>query len=161
MIHARRALAAAAAASALACAVGVAVAQAVAPPAGTPDLASMTVQSSDLAPGAELGTDAYARPHGKFTAEYDRNYSLAQAAAGGPPFILSTSLMFAPKASVAGAYLTEARALFASKLGRRLFASVLVAARRQAVACLGPRRALHEDHEHRRRARARSPSVSR
>ena len=123
----RRVLAGATVATLVGCAAAVAVAAGLTPPSGTPDMASMTVQPSDLAPDARLGTDAYRAPSGNFTAEYERDFSLAQAPAGGPPFVLSTVLFFAPKASVAGTFVSQERRLFGSTVGRE-FLSGLIAA---------------------------------
>ena len=65
---------------------------AVKPPAGTPDLGAMTVQPSDLAPGAHATVNRYTKPPGGFTAAYDRNFSLVRSAGGGPPFALVSSV---------------------------------------------------------------------
>jgi hypothetical protein len=123
-----RTLAAGIAAAALAGAFAVAATAAVTPPSGTPDLAAMTVQPADLAPGAHATVDRYTKPPGGFTAAYDRNFSLVRSAGGGPAFVLVNSVALAPSAQDAQHFVAAERRLFTSPLGRRLLGSILVAA---------------------------------
>ena len=123
-----RTIAAGIAAATLAGALAVAATAAVKPPSGTPDLAAMTVQPADLAPGAHSTVDHYTKPPGGFTAAYDRNFSLVRSTGGGPAFVLVSSVALAQSAHDARHFVAAERRLFTSPLGRRLLGSILVAA---------------------------------
>src|ERR1700722_8781229 len=86
----------------VALALGVLVASAAAPPppAGTPNLAQMTIQSADLAAGAKVGTDAYAKPPANFIAEYNRSFKAATTKSGARMFGLDTQVLLANTAAV-------------------------------------------------------------
>jgi hypothetical protein len=102
------------------------VAGAVSPPPGTPDLSKMTVQSTDLQPGATIGTDRYQKASAPFTATYERDYKGAQLTPNGVPFDLSTQLMLAPTSAVAQQALIVERRLLGSPVGRRLIAAAIL-----------------------------------
>ena len=87
----RRAAVAAIAISALA----AASAEAYSPPKGTPNLAKMTLQPSDLAPGATLLVNSYTDPGGPglhVCAEYDRDWGAASTTGGVKLQQLQTSI---------------------------------------------------------------------
>jgi hypothetical protein len=118
---------------ALAWVLAATIAQAARRPHGRPpDMASMTVAPSDLAPGAVLAHQGYARPPMGFRAQYDRSFRAAQAPGGGPPFTLDTELVLAPSAAVAARTVTLERALDRSRAGRGLLGAAIVAAAGQA-----------------------------
>ena len=52
------------------------------PPAGTPNMAAMVVQPSDLEPGASIAAQRYVAPPKDFTAEYAALYTDAITVAG-------------------------------------------------------------------------------
>lgn len=98
------------------------------PPAGTPDLALMTVQPADLAAGARVTVDDYVAPPANFTAEYARHFTNAQPPGGGPTFALDTELALARSSAVATVALAGERRIYGTKAGHQLIASALIAA---------------------------------
>ena len=121
----RRTVSLAALGVAVAFGVLVASAAALAPPAGTPDLSQMTIQPSDLAAGAKIGVDAYAKPPANFAAEYDRTFTVAATKAGVRMFGLDTQVLLANTPAVAVGFFTLERGIYRSKLGRRLLSKAL------------------------------------
>jgi hypothetical protein len=65
-------------------ALAAASAEAYSPPKGTPDLSKMTLQASDLAPGAKPLVSQYFDPGsgGQLRAEYDRDWGAASTTGG-------------------------------------------------------------------------------
>lgn len=123
-----RSAAIAAAGAGLCAAAATATAAGVTPPPGTPDLASLTVQPGDLAPGALVTTDAYEKPSSPFTALYVRDFAGARTTPGGPLFALETRLLLAPSVASATSTATAGRLLYSSKTGRRILARELIKA---------------------------------
>jgi hypothetical protein len=114
------------AAVAAVCAATAALAQAVTPPAGTPNMAAMVVQRSDLGPGTGASIGGYEKPQVGFVAAYTRTFGVAEARAGGSPFALETELELAAKASTALELVREQKVLYSSKAGRALLGSLIV-----------------------------------
>jgi hypothetical protein len=109
------------------------VAAAVTPPAGTPDLSMMTVQSTDLQPGATIGTDGYQKASSPFTAAYVRSFNGAQLTPNGVPFGLTTILMIAPTSAVAQQAFIIQRHVLGSSGGRHLIAMALLGNRSKQI----------------------------
>jgi hypothetical protein len=83
----------------------------------------MTVQPSDLQPGATVATDRYVKTSAPFTAAYERDFNGVQLTASGVPFTLETALMLARTSAAAQQAITLERRLFGSPLGRSLIAA--------------------------------------
>ena len=115
-------------AAAVACAAAAlaATAAAVTPPAGTPNMAAMVVQRSDLGPGTGAYVGGYATPQAGFVAAYTRTYGVAEARAGGAQFALETQLELAARASTALRVVREEKILYSSKEGRALLGNLIV-----------------------------------
>lgn len=105
--------------------LAVASASAFSPPPGTPDLSQMTIQASDLASGATLSTDAYAKPPKNFLAEYLRSFASARTLAGLTLFGLDTQVLLGDTAAVATGFFALERGIYRSKSGRRLLTNAL------------------------------------
>jgi hypothetical protein len=121
-------LAAAATSIVLGGALLITSAQALTPPAGTPDLAQMTLQPADLQPGATVGRDRYAKPPKRFRAAYDRNFSAAATHGGVPLDAIETEILLAARPADAKSFYKVERRIYGSKLGRKLVASSIVGA---------------------------------
>ncbi len=103
-----------------------AAAFAVTPPAGTPDLAKMTIRASDLQPGSIVSTDGYQNPPSGFVAVYERDYKLAQLTHGGPVFALQTQVQLTASAALAHKVVQLERVEFGSQAGHRLLERAIV-----------------------------------
>jgi len=114
--------------AAVALGLAVATAAALAPPAGTPDLARMTIQASDLAPGSTVVTDAYAKPPKSFSAEYVRNFATAKTPAGVALFGLDTQVLLGDTQTVATGFFALERVTYRSRVGRALLTKALESA---------------------------------
>ena len=117
---------------ALACALAATIAQGSVPRRRPPNMAAMTIQPSDLAPGSLLASQGYSRPPRGFRAQYDRSFRVARAPGGGAPFELDTELVLAPTNKLAARTVMLERALYASKAGRGLLSAVIVSALKHA-----------------------------
>jgi hypothetical protein len=106
--------------------LAVAIAQAVTPPPGTPDLSQMTLQASDLAPGAKTTLSRYVAPGTDTIAEYDRSFAGVTTSAGVKLTVLSTNVLLANSATNAKGLYKDVRLVYASKLGRKLLAEAIV-----------------------------------
>jgi len=93
----------------------------------TPDLSKMTIQASDLQPGATVGTNGYQATPTGFTALFERDFAGAQTAPRGLRFALRTQILLAPSSSLAGVELRDEHRLFGSARGRRLLTSAILA----------------------------------
>jgi len=118
--------AAALAATLVALGVLAAAALALTPPAGTPNLAAMTVQSTDLQPGSIITIDAYQTPPAGFVAVYERDFRIAQTAPGGTLFALETQIQLTASAAIAERVIGLERTEFGSKAGHQLIESAVV-----------------------------------
>jgi hypothetical protein len=110
----------AAAAAAAICALAAASAQAYSPPKGTPNLAKMTLQPSDLAPGATLLVNSYFDPGGgvHLRAEYDRDWGAASTAGGVKLQQLQTQITLATSTAWAHTIFTQVPSIYGSSGGR-------------------------------------------
>jgi hypothetical protein len=110
----------AAAAAVAICAIAAASAQAYSPPKGTPDLAKMTVQPSDLAPGATLLVNGYFDPGSGFheRAEYDRDWGAASTTGGVKLQQLQTEVTLATSTSWAHTIFGQIPGIYGSSGGR-------------------------------------------
>jgi len=119
MINRRMTCRAGAAALAI-CALASGSAQAYSPPKGTPDLAKMTLQPSDLAPGATLLVNTYSDPGGGFheRAEYDRDWGAASTTGGVKLQQLQTEITLATSATWARTIFGQIPSIYNSSGGR-------------------------------------------
>lgn len=102
-------------------AAGNALGAVVTPPAGTPNLALMAIQPSDLTPGAVIGTDVgYDTPPSGFTAQYVGYFTTASTTDGVAYGLLDDEVSLAPTAAEASAYTASEETLYTSKKGRKL-----------------------------------------
>lgn len=104
----------------VALAFAVASAQAFSPPAGTPDLAKMTLQPSDLAPGAQVLVSAYFDPGVglKLRAEYDRDFGVASTKTGVKFAQIQTTITLANSTSFAKTVFAQLQPLYGANTGR-------------------------------------------
>ena len=123
----RRTVSLAALIAAVALGVLVASAAATSPPAGTPDLAKMAIQPSDLAPGAVASIGGYAKAPKNFTALYISRYNQATTTSGVALYGLETELLAGKTQGAAAGLFSLQRSLYHSKLGRKLLGKELVA----------------------------------
>lgn len=107
------------------CATLVTAALAVAPPAGTPDLGRMTIQASDLAPGAQIVKDGYTSPPAGVVAGYSRDWRPATTAGGVRLAVASTAILLLPSAANAGTVLAGEKRIFKTKADRPLVARLI------------------------------------
>jgi hypothetical protein len=93
---------------------------AVTPPAGTPNLALMAIQPSDLAAGAVTGADVgYDTPPSGFTAEYAGYFTSAATSDGVAYSLLQDDISLAPDTTTASEYVAVEKLLYTSKAGRK------------------------------------------
>jgi hypothetical protein len=111
----------------LACA-SAALAATVTPPPGTPDLAAMALQASDLAPGAAAGQQGYVTPPTGFTAEYQGGFKTALTPDGISYYSISDFVAIAPSAVTVSAFFADETKLFRSKAGHKLLDRAIIAA---------------------------------
>jgi hypothetical protein len=103
--------------------VAIAAALAVVPPAGTPDLPSMVIQPSDLAPGAPSASGGYVKPGKGLLAAYNSSFRDVTTTAGVRLAGVETSVALASSSANAHAYFKDLRAVYGSKKGRLLIAA--------------------------------------
>jgi hypothetical protein len=123
----RAAAGAALCALALALALAVATVQAYAPPRGTPDLSKMTLQPSDLAPGAQPIVSSYfdTGTGDHLRAEYNRDW-LATATKGGVKLEqLQTEITLADSTMWAQAIFGQVASIYGSSSGRSVLANMV------------------------------------
>ncbi|HEY7966790.1 MAG TPA: hypothetical protein VID68_07165 [Solirubrobacteraceae bacterium] len=104
------------------CATVTTTALAVAPPAGTPDLSQMTIQASNLRPGAKIGTQGYGTPPAGIVADYSRDWTAAVTSSGVRLQLAGTSILLLPTPANAATVLAGERRIFGSKADRPLVA---------------------------------------
>ena len=98
---------------------------AVTPPAGTPDLSQMTIQASDLAPGAQTVTDRYITPASGVVASYSREWLPGSTDGGVPLAVAGGEVQFLGSAGVATTQFAAAQKALAKKSERRLLAAAI------------------------------------
>jgi len=104
------------------CAVPVAFASPpVTPPAGTPNMAAMVLQPSDLAPGASVAAQRYVAPPSAFTAEYAVVFTGAATTDGTKFDSIEDDVVLASTPSPAATLEASAQADFATPSWRRAF----------------------------------------
>jgi hypothetical protein len=120
---------AAPAAAALALAACAAAAEAQSPPRGTPDLAKMTLQPSDLARGATVLDSGYLEPASglKLRAQYDRNFGAASTTAGVKLAQVQTSITLADSTAYAKMVFAQVASGYGTQSGHAVLALEVVA----------------------------------
>jgi hypothetical protein len=108
--------------------LAVAIAQAITPPAGTPDLSQMVLQVGDLQPGAKTAVSRYVAPGANTIAEYERSFTGARTTSGVKLAVLTTSVLLANSAGNATGLYRDLRAVYVSKLGRKILVAAIVKA---------------------------------
>jgi hypothetical protein len=108
--------------AAVALGVLVASAAALTPPAGTPDLSAMTIQPSDLAPGAKLSAQSYLQAPHNFAALYERKYTTAMTTSGTALLGLDSQVLLGDNAGATRGLFSLERSLYTTKRGRALLA---------------------------------------
>jgi hypothetical protein len=103
----------------------LAAAQALTPPAGTPSLSAMALQSSDLAPGAQV-QGAYVKPTAHLRAEYERNFAAATTRAGVQIDAIDTELLLADTPAYAKQFYRGLKLVYGSSFGRSLLTTELI-----------------------------------
>jgi hypothetical protein len=111
----------------LSCA-GAALAAAVTPPAGTPNLAAMVLQPSDLAAGAVAGQQEYVRPPTGFSAQYDAGFTTASTPDGVRYYSISDFVSIAPSAVTVSTFFARETKVFRSKAGHKLLDEAIIEA---------------------------------
>jgi hypothetical protein len=114
--------------AALALAACTAAAEAYRPPSGTPDLAKMTLQSSDLARGATVLFTGYLDPGSglNLRAEYDRDFGSAATTAGVRLAQIQVYLTLADSTAYAKTLFAQLSPLYSSESGRATLALEVV-----------------------------------
>jgi hypothetical protein len=111
----------AAAATIAIAALAAASAQAYSPPRGTPDLAQMMLQSSDLAPGAAPVVNGYSDPGGAGLherAEYDRDWLAVSTTRGVKLQQLQTDITLSTSTAFAQTVFGQIAGLYGASAGR-------------------------------------------
>jgi len=110
--------------AALALAVFTAAAEAYSPPRGTPDLAKMSLQPSDLARGATLLFSGYLDPGSglNLRAQYDRDFGAAATTAGVKLAQIQIYLTLANSTAYAKTLFAQLSPLYSSESGRATLA---------------------------------------
>jgi hypothetical protein len=98
------------------------------PPAGTPDMAGMVVQSADLAAGAVAGQQGYVKPPRQFSAEYVAGFTKASTSDGVSFYSVADLVAIAPSAATVSTFVGLETQLFRSKLGHKLLDTVIIQA---------------------------------
>ena len=98
----------------------------VTPPAGTPNLAAMVVQSADLAPGAVAAQQGYVTPPKNFSAQYDAGFTSAATSDGVSYYSISDEVAIAPSAATVGDFVGLETQLLRTKAGHKLLDRVII-----------------------------------
>jgi hypothetical protein len=105
----------------------------VTPPAGTPNLALMVLQPSDLVPGATIAAQRYIAPPTGFTADYGSEFNGAATTDGVKYLAVVDFIALAPTASLASTYYAAQDNEFATAEGRaKLITSIIKSAGKKA-----------------------------
>lgn len=127
-MHSRRSRCAALSAALVVTGASAAVAASVSPPAGTPNMAAMVIQPSDLAAGAIPGQQGYVAPPTGFSAQFDADFKTASTQDGVTYFSLSDYVALSPSATTVSTFFGDETAVFRSKAGHRRLSAVIIAA---------------------------------
>jgi hypothetical protein len=103
-------------------------ATAVTPPAGTPDLAAMALQTTDFGAGAVAAEQGYVQPTTGFTAEYDGGFTTATTPDGVSYYSIADLISIAPSASTVSSFFNAESAFFRSKQAHKLLDKVIIGA---------------------------------
>jgi hypothetical protein len=114
--------------AALALAVCTTAAEAYSPPRGTPDLAKMTLQPSDLARGATVLYSGYLDPGSglKLRAQYDSDFGAAATTAGVKLAQVQIYLTLADSTAYAKTLFSQLSSLYSSESGHAILALEVV-----------------------------------
>lgn len=119
---------AAAAALALALAGAATTAQASTPPPGTPNLAKMTLQPTDLAPGAQVLLSAYFPPGSglNLRAEYNRDFGAATTTGGVKLAQIQAQVTLADTPAFAKTVFAQLPGIYGGAAGRATLAQEVI-----------------------------------
>jgi len=127
MTRRARTLAALAVAAIASGGLSIGIAQALTPPAGTPDLEKMGVQSSDLGPGSKLSAGRYVKPAKHVIADYNASFSPASTTAGVALAVVASAVILTDSPARGRSMFKVTRHVLVSKAGRDALAFVIVA----------------------------------
>jgi hypothetical protein len=96
------------------------------PPAGTPDLAAMVIQPSDLEPGVDVVNQAYVKPPTGFTAAYSSVLSGATTMGGTEYASIEDDVALAPSSVASGNLFLGEQAVLTTRKGRAAIAKSVV-----------------------------------
>jgi hypothetical protein len=107
-----------------------AAAQAYSPPRGTPDLAKMTLQPSDLARGAMVLVSGYFDPGSglNLRAQYNRDFGAAATTAGVKFAQVQTSITLADSTAYAKTVFAQLPSIYGAQAGRATLAQEVIPA---------------------------------
>jgi hypothetical protein len=116
------------AAAALTLAACTGAADAYSPPRGTPDLAKMTLQPSDLAPGAVVLVSSYFDPGSglNLRAQYDRDFGAAATTAGVKLGQIQVSITLADSTAYAKTLFAQIPSTYGTQAGHAILALEVV-----------------------------------
>jgi hypothetical protein len=100
---------------------GTALGAVVTPPAGTPNLALMAIQPSDLTAGAVIGGQNYVTPPTGFTADYGSYFSTSATPDGVSYYDLEDYVALAPSSTLANEFIAAETQSVTSHKGRKAF----------------------------------------
>jgi hypothetical protein len=100
----------------------------VTPPAGTPNLALMVVQPTDLVPGAVIGDQAYVQPPSGFTADYGSDFTTASTSDGVNYSLVLDYVALAPDPTTADTLYAGEQAFEQSRKGRKFIVKSIIRA---------------------------------
>ena len=109
-------------------AVPTALAGTVTPPAGTPSLAAMVLQPTDLTAGVNVAEQTYGTPPKGFTADYASVLTGATTTSGVKFNSLQDEVALAPTATAASDLYVREQSFFTTRKGRHLIAKSVVKA---------------------------------
>lgn len=98
------------------------------PPAGTPNLAAMVIQPSDLEPGANIAGQAYVKPPKGFTAAYSSVLTGATTTGGTKYDSIEDDVALAPNSAASGSFYLAEQTVLTSSKGRLLVAKSVIKA---------------------------------
>lgn len=98
----------------------------VTPPAGTPNLALMVVQPTDLVAGAVIGDQAYVQPPSGFTAQYGSDFTTASTPDGANYSLVLDYVSLAPDPTTADTFYADQQAFEQSRKGRKFIVKSII-----------------------------------